>query len=327
MRNWLTLLATVFVGSTLSLTAMEARSYLEFDASYRHDSASWKFLVPSPDPILGDKLHFKDINIFQIGVEGKTMFDCNSCSLFVRASADYGWVLDGDVNESFTAFGAETDDVFATSSLSVGNILDGKYVADLSIGIGFPVYFCDCSMSIAPVVGYSYSTQHYRVDTHELVSFGPNGTPGNIPSIITTEDCSRNSFAHSWYGPFLGVDIGYTPDACLSFYGQFEYHFAHFTGKRDSNVGLDAISSYHSSTKKAHGALVKLGLNYMFCDSWYAGLNATYMDFTAHKSNDLGNELADSGFLEGVVDGRNDHMRSQVKLHSITVGLAVGRTF
>lgn len=327
MRNWLTLLATVFVGSTLSLTAMEASSYLEFDAAYRHDSASWKFVVPSPDPILKDKLHFKDINIFQIGVEGKTMFDCNCCNLYIRASADYGWILDGDVEEHFTAFGTETDNVFTTTNREHENILDGKYVADLSIAIGFPCYFCDCSASIAPVVGYSYSTQHYKVDTHERTFFEPNTTPGNIPSIVTEDECCRDSFVNSWYGPFLGIDIGYTPDSCLSFYGQFEYHFAHFTGKRDSNINVDPIDDFHSSTKKAHGALVKLGLNYMFCDCWYAGLNATYMNFTAHKSSDIGNELVEAGFLPDEEGCCDRHIRSQAKLHSIAIGIAVGRTF
>jgi hypothetical protein len=328
MRNWLTLLATLFVGSTLSLTGMEARSYFEFDAAYRHDSASWKFLVPSPDPILEDKLHFKDINIFQIGVQGKTMFDCSCCNVYVRASADYGWILDGDVDESFTAFGTETtEEVFATTSLSTQNILDGKYVADLSIGIGFPCYMCDCSVMLAPVVGYSYATQHYQDDIHERASFASNTTPGGIPTISVIDDCCRDNYVNSWYGPFLGIDIGYTPDACLSFYGQFEYHFAHFTGKRDTNIGVDSIDDYHSSTKKAHGAFVKLGVNYMFCDCWYAGLNASYMDLRAHKSSDVGNELAEDGFLPPVVGGRDDHIRTQVKLHSVTLGVAVGRTF
>lgn len=328
MRSWLTLLATVFVGSTLSLSAMEARSFLEFDAAYRHDSASWKFIVPSPDPILSDKVSFKDINIFQIGLEGKTMIDCSCYNLFVRARADYGWILDGDVEQTLRTYGPEdVDNVIVGSSREVKNILDGKYVADLSIAIGVPCYFCDCTLSVAPVLGYSYATQHYKVDLHERPFFVAPTTPGNPPTIDVEEDCCTNTFVNSWYGPFLGVDLYYAPDACLSFYGQFEYHWAHFTGRRNSNVDVSAIDHHHSSTKKAHGAFVKLGLNYMFSDCWYAGFNATYQDFRNHKSSNVGNELAVDGLLPELVAGRDDNVRSQVKWKSVAFGVAVGKTF
>lgn len=325
MRNWLTLLAAIFASSAISINAMEPTSYLEFDAAYRHDSASWKFIIPSPDPLLENRLHFKDINIFQIGLQGKTEFDCNCCNLFVRAEADYGWILDGDVEESFVVFGAENTPPSPTDQrLEVQDILDGKYVADLSIGIGFPCYFCDCSFSLAPVIGYSYHTQHYKVDIHDRTFFQ---TTSAGTFITQEEDCCTNTFVNSWYGPFFGIDISYTPGDCLSLYGQFEYHLNHFTGKRSSNINVDPIDDYHNSTKKAHGAIVRLGLNYMFCDCWYAGLNATYMDFRSHKSHHVGNELAEAGFFPNIDNCCDKHIRDQVKLHSLAVGVAVGHTF
>lgn len=326
MRNWLTLLTTVFVGSTLSLSAMDARSYLEFDAAYRHDDASWKFFAPSPDPLLEDKISFKDVNIFQIGVQGKTTFDC----IMIRALADYGWVLDGNADETLTAFasGVDEDDVMnGESSINVDHILDGRYVADLSIAIGYPFYFCDCTASLSPVIGYSYATQSYKVDRNFRTFFTPPTTPGNTPGISDEDEDGTDHYVQSWYGPFIGLDFTYSADCCLSFYGQFEYHWAQFTGKRDSFIGIDPIDDYHHTTDKAHGAIVRLGINYLFCDCWYAGINATYQDWRAHKSSDLGNELAEDGFAAPVIGGRSDDMRCQAKVHSFSAGIAVGKTF
>jgi hypothetical protein len=321
MRNWITLLTSVFVNSVISINAMESRSYLEFDAGYRHDSVSSKFIMPSPTPLLKDRLHFKEINIFQIGLQGKTMIDYGCGNFFVRASADYGWILDGDVDEKMEVISLEEDDVEFDIALEVENILDGKYVADLSIAIGFPCYFCDSSVALAPVIGYSYNIQNYKVDRLKRSFF--MSSPESPPTIELEDNCCRDAYVNSWYGPFLGIDINYTPNSCLNLYGQFEYHLTHFKGKRQSDINVGIVDDHHHSTRKAHGAIVRLGLDYMFCDCWYAGLNATYMNFRSHKSLFIGDELIEEGFRTAV----GDHIRHEVKLYSLTVGVAVGRTF
>lgn len=325
MRNWLTLLTTVFVGSTLSLSGMEARSYVDFQADYRHDSASWKFIVPSPDPILESNVRFKDVHIFQIGVNAKTTLDCN---MMVRAHASYGWILDGDADSSLKAFGP-VDTIGGAeiiNELEAKHVLDGRYVADLSVAIGYPFYFCDCTVSFSPTVGYSYSTQHYRVERNDRIFATAPTTPNLIPVLETDSDsCGKDTFTNKWYGPFIGFDIGYNPCDCLSLYAQFEYHLAHFSGRRDSNVGLEAIDDFDSPTHHAHGCLVSVGAVYDFCDCWFLGLDVTYQDWRAHKSGSLDDELVKKGYK--TEEECCDHLRTEVNLHSIAVGVVVGRVF
>ncbi len=274
------LLSQVFIGSTLALGAMEAKSFVEFDATYRHDDASWKFLTPTPEPLIGDKVQFQDINIFQIGVSAQTTVDC----FLIRASGDYGWMLDGNVEESFTVFGTEsTDDIFTQNvNANVDHILDGKYVADLSIGIGYPFYFCNCTATLTPVVGYSYATQHYKVERNTRAFFAA-GSDSVPPTVFIFPFPGFDTYVNSWYGPFIGLDFGYCPDCCLDFWAQFEYHFARFSGRRDSDISVKSIDDYHRSTKHAHGLVIRVGVNYLFCDCWYAGLNATYQDWASTR--------------------------------------------
>lgn len=322
MRNWLALLSTLCVGTTLSLSAMDSRTWVAVEADYRHDQLNWEFKAPSPDPLIESNIHFRDIHIFQIGVAARTVMDCN---VMLRAEASYGWVLDGDVSETLRVFGTEVDEIETCTEAKSCNILDGRYVADLSIGIGYPFYFCDCTVSFTPVIGYAYSSQYYAEDRNNELEFDPLD-PG--ATIVEDEDVSlRNKYVSRWYGPFIGIDLGYSPDACLSLYAEFEYHFAHWKGKRDSDVNFELFDCFDRASHHAHGAVVAVGLNYMFCDCWFIGLNAEYQDWSAHKSVALGNEMIEEGFMADDPENHGLHFRTNVDWRSIAFGFNVGKCF
>jgi len=326
MRHWLVL----FVGSTLSLSAMDARTWVDVTADYRSDSVDWSFEAPSPDPLIGSTLRFKDIQIFEIGFDARTVLDCNA---LIRASADFGWIIDGDVSETLTHFRDDVDDedeIDDSDRLRASHILDGRYVADLSLALGYPLYFCDCTVSIAPVVGYAYNSQSFAEDRNDEIEFIPLGT--EIPSVglhFEEDEDSDNKYVSRFYGPFIGVDFNYNPNDCLGIYAQFEYHFAHWKGKRDSSVDFDEFDDFDSGTHHAHGVVVNVGVDYLLCDCWFVGLNATYQEWHAHKSQDISDALADEHFAPEPPTGTCacDKMSVRLNTHSMAVGVSVGKKF
>jgi len=329
MRNWLAFFSTLCVGSTLSLSAMDARTWVDFTADYRSDNVDWRFDAPSPDPLIGSRLRFDDIQIFEIGFDARTVMDCNA---LIRASAGFGWVLDGDAKETLTVFVDDVDDedsIDDSDRLRASHILDGRYVMDLSLAIGYPFYFCDCTVSLAPVVGYAYDSQSFAEDRNDEIEFDATSPgPGVVLTFEEDED-SDNKYVSRFYGPFIGVDFNYNPDACLGIYAQFEYHFAHWKGKRDSSVNFDKFDEFDAGTHHAHGVVVNFGVDYLFCDCWFVGLNASYEDWHAHKSQEIGDALADENFAPEPPAGSCfcDKMSVRYDTHIWKLGISAGKVF
>ena len=76
MRKWITFLMTLLVGSGVSY-ANAGMGQVEFEAGYRHDNISWRHRVPSCDPFIKESTRFHDLDIFQIGLSGRTTLGCN----------------------------------------------------------------------------------------------------------------------------------------------------------------------------------------------------------------------------------------------------------
>lgn len=298
---------------------------LEFEGALRRDQISWKFIVPNPRPVIETRLSLEDIHIFQIGIKAMTVMECCHCPIKIRAKADYGFVLDGDQKETLVGISyLDAPHQESHHSLTGRHIVDGQYVTDLSLGIGYPCHFCDCGVTLTPMVGYAYDAQSLRAHATQRDFFRNDEAPSPIPHSI--DQCICNKYVLQWYGPWIGVDVSYDVCACFDLYGQFEYHFANLTGKRNSNIHFGPIDEYHRGTHHAHGSLVVLGAKYQFCSCWNVGMNVTYQDWKAHKRAYIGNALEKSGLvLPDTVSG--DHMRVENTWRSFDVAFTVETLF
>lgn len=281
MRKLVTFLMTLLVGSSISSSYVNANSgVLNFEAGYRRDNLTWRLEAPSCDPIFETSSHFKDLDIFQIGLSGRTNLGCN---LYGRASASWGWILDGDFEDStklFVSFSeiSEIDNI--EFSAEDKNIVDGRFVVDLDVAIGYPFYFCDCTVSLAPVVGYSFNEQNLCIEDEVTNSFGSSG---GFFFPRSGDDCCCSKYVSRWYGPFIGVDFEYRAAECLSIYAQLEYHWAQFNGKRHAHNGISFFDDFDRRSRDGDGWVFKAGVDYDICGCWLIGLSTRWKDFSASR--------------------------------------------
>jgi hypothetical protein len=303
---------TLLVGSSASyVSANDAQVNFEF--GYRRDDIRWKFKSSDLSPFRQRKVCFEDVDIFQIGINARTTVGCN---FYLRGSADWGWILDGKFKEESELFthitipddntrtvvttvslpGTETAPLIAqrrariTREIDNKNLLDGRYVFDFDLAIGYPFYFCDCTAYVAPVIGYAFNEQNLRIDSDHNRFFTRETTTGGGTGPVTIESaefCCDDKFVNRWFGPFLGLDFNYRPYECWGFYAQLEYHWARFKGRHCSEGGFghDFGHEFEIRGKRGHGWLTKIGVDYDFqeCGCWTVGLNVTWRHFVAHR--------------------------------------------
>lgn len=320
MRKWITLLMTLLVGSSISY-ANANMGEVTFEAGYRHDNVNWRNQFPSSDPVVSTSTKFKDVDIFQIGLNGRSTVGCN---FYVRGSAYWGWVLDGDYEQSASTYGSlgGCDNGFGNTfdaSIKRKCIIDDRYVYGVGAAIGYPFFFCDCSMVLAPVVGYSLDSQTFRVDDRGI---GVEEESGFDFPVNGRDCCCNRKFLNRWYGPFIGVDFEYRPfGQCWNFYGELEYHWAYFTGKQGCR---DEFTEYHGDRNRhsnnGSGWVFGIGADYDISNCWTAGFSLKFQDYSAskhHRHHGYNDDSEQSG-------SRGKHSE---KWHSYAINLTVGRAF
>ncbi|WP_068467303.1 hypothetical protein [Candidatus Protochlamydia phocaeensis] len=321
MRKWITFLMTFLVGATASY-ANANMGQVNFEAGYRHDNISWR---QHHGGAFHTNTRFKDLDIFQIGVKARSMVGCN---FYVRAAAHWGWILDGDFEQSVSTFastgigsafyGSFSDDIEFTARSR--DVIDDRYVYDLSAAIGYPFYFCDCTLALAPVVGYSFDEQNLRVQ-NDSVDFTSGGFDTSVFFPVVGSGCCWHKFTNKWYGPFVGVDFVYRPcNECWNLYAEVEYHWAQFKGKSSRSFN----DEFNHRARDAHGWVFALGADYDFSNCWTLGLSLKFQDYRAnrhhrHHHSSYGSD--DSSFFGS---GRESNKH---KWDSYAINVTVGRDF
>ncbi|MBA2368208.1 MAG: hypothetical protein H0V82_04185 [Candidatus Protochlamydia sp.] len=323
MRNWITFLMTLLVGSSVSYINADS-GQISFEAGYRRDNISWSHQIPACDPLFKTKTKFEDVDIFQIGLKARTMMGCN---FYGRASAHWGWILDGDFKQSISAFAHPTfglTDFSQEVEFKAENrdVIDDKYVYDLSIAIGYPFFFCDCTMAIAPVVGYAVNEQSFRLDQAGF-EFETVADCSNLFFPTSGEGCCTRKYNNRWFGPFIGFDFTYRPcGECWSLFAEVEYHWAHFKAKFNNDFGASGgfFDAHSHRSNHAHGWVINLGADYDLSCDWSVGFAVKITDFSAHRHRR--NSCDDSFF--GSVSGRE---KTSHKWNSNSFLLAFGKVF
>jgi opacity protein-like surface antigen len=330
MRKWITLLMTLLVtGSSVSY-ANASSGQVTLEAGYRRDNLTWRSRFPSDSPFLKTNTRFKDVNIFQIGVHGRSTLGYN---VYIRASAYWGWVLDGDFRQSVSTYFepehySELDFGFHEETR---NLLDDRYVYGAGIAIGYPFYFCDCTMAVAPVIGYSIDEQNFRVNDRGL----DIAREDSIFFPVHGDGCCSNKFFSRWYGPFVGVDFNYRPfNECWNLFAEIEYHWGNFNGRRSiGNRGHFDHFGFENERFHSHDAfgwVFAAGADYDFSDCWTVGFSVKFQDWSAtrhhrHRGDD---DFGDSdSYGSGEHSSFSGRQRHNQKWHSYAINLTVGREF
>lgn len=331
MRTWITFLMTLLVGSSISYANADA-GQVSFEAGYRRDNLSWNHSFPSSDPIVSTSSKFKDLDIFQIGLKGRTTVGCN---LYLRANAYWGWILDGDFKQSATIYGSNGyDNSFGGANFNRGfefssdsqGAIDDKYVYGVGAAIGYPFYFCDCTTVLAPVIGYAVDEQNVQLESGGFDFSGCDGV--FVP--VKGSGCCTEKFITRWYGPFVGLDFSYRPcNECWSLYAELEYHWGNFRGKRHNTHSFDFFDQGNHSSHNATGWVFAAGADYDLCNCWTVGFSVKFQDWSAsrHRRHSFDNNDYQDYFFSDNSGCCNSRARDGHKWHSYAINLTLGHSF
>lgn len=327
MRKWITLLMTLLVGCGSYANANMGQ--VSFEAGYRQDNIDWRSRFPSDNPFLKSSTKFKDLDIFQIGVHGRSTLGSN---FYVRGSGYWGWILDGDFEQKGNInFRPQVSNNVADGELfriglsdSFRSTVDDQYVFGVSGAVGYPFFFCDCTLVLAPVLGYSLDQQNLEVNSRELAvdrfdDYVPFEREGNC----------QNSFNSRWYGPFVGVDFDWRPfNSCFDLWAELEYHWGHFSGKtsdlavRDNLYGLSR-GNRHSDNASAW--VFAAGFDYDLCNCWTMGLSVKFQDWSGNRNH----KICVPDAIEYLTDNTicNHRVKQNNSWRSYAINLTFGRDF
>jgi len=323
-KSWITALMTLLVGCSTYANANTGQ--VTFEAGYRRDNIEWKSHFPSHDPIVEGSTKFKDLDIFQIGVGARATICRN---VYVRGNAYWGWILDGDferkasVNISVPSYLID-EDVHVGFFDSHKSTVDDQYVFGLSAAVGYPFYFCDCTMAIAPVIGYSFDEQNVRAHDRDIRLFESYGDEEG--------GCCDRTFISRWYGGLVGLDFDWHPcNACFNIWAQVEYHWGSFRGKTshgfDEYYDFDSVLTRDRHSHRATAWLFAAGFEYDLCNCWVVGLSVKFQDWSAHRHHRNCFEES-SSYGEFDIASRCDGRASDSnKWRSYAINLNFGRDF
>jgi len=316
MRKWITLLMMSLVIGSCASYANANTGEVTLEAGYRRDNIRWRERTPTRNPTETTSLKFKDLDIFQLGLQGRTTLGYN---FYLRANAYWGWILDGDFENDVKKFTNNGYDNYESNgrvgqTFSSRTVVDDRFVYGAGAAIGYPFFFCDCTTIVAPVIGYAFDEQSVRLD-NEGIDFGSEGY--YCESIGNNNQCCRQTFNSRWYGPFVGVDFNYRPyNECWNFFVDLEYHWGSFRGRRS---GEDE-NGRNVRSHEARGWVVGAGAEYDVYNCWVVGVDVKIQDWSAnrHHRRRGGNGYNESG---------SPRSRNNDKWHSYAINLTVGREF
>ncbi len=264
-------------------------------SGYRVDDLDWNiagFLTPADFVDVLSELSWNDLEIFQLKGEVKTAFGRpdQPLAIYLRGALDYGWILDGENQDSDFAGNNRTEEF----SRSNNNADDGD-VFDASFGGGWRVQSPDKKWTVAPLVGFSYHEQNLTltegVQTVSVpVVIGDSilvpPAPGPFPGL-------DSSYEAKWYGPWLGVDLSWQPLERFTLVGSFEYHFwvqyeavARWNLRTQGQLALDQPRSFEHEADDGEGITLSLAGIYDLNSRFSVHLDLTYLDWQAEDGVD-----------------------------------------
>jgi hypothetical protein len=250
---------------------------MTFDAGYRRDDLDWNTAGngSGQNPNILSELKWRDLESFQVKFQG-TLAWPNIIAL--RGYADYGWIFDGD-NQDSDYLGDNRTYEFSRSN----NKSDDGDVWDASLAVGYPWRWGHSVIStITPLVGYSQNEQNLKItDGHQTI---PN--QGSFPGL-------HSSYDTEWKGPFVGIDMRFRsekPDSLASrfeTYFSYEYHWADYHAQGDWNL-RDDLKHPKSFEHDADGTgwIIGAGLNFIINRNIALNFDFDYQNWRARDGND-----------------------------------------
>ncbi len=247
---------------------------VEFGLStcYRVDDLDWNIAGAGNSPNILSELTWTDLEIFQVNLGIRAII---GKALYMRGSFGYGWIFDGDNQDSDYA----GDDRTFEFSRSNNNADDGN-TFDASLGIGYQLTFGLDNFGITPIIGYSYHEQNLTItdgyQTIELVY----GNTGAFPGL-------NSKYETEWKGPWIGLNMFIKPSEKLTILLSFEYHWADYYAEADWNLRTDfAHPKSFEHYAYGNGIVISVGGDYSLTRHWSLFMSFDYEDWSTNAGID-----------------------------------------
>jgi len=243
---------------------------------YRQDEFDWNIAgtTEGTDPNILSELTWEDLVIHQVSLGARTL---TIKGFFLRGTFDYGWIVDGE-NQDSDYSEDDRQDAFSRSN----NQSDKGNTLDFSVGAGYAITFGTDYFSLAPVAGYSYHRQELTMTDgcQTLPDSGP------FPGLDST-------YKATWQGPWIGVELSvalkkinrylHAMELCLG----AEHHWATYEATADWNLRTDFMhpKSFEHDTN-GHGDKFIVGLKNRLSEHTTVGIFYEQQQWTTQRGVD-----------------------------------------
>ena len=267
--------------SGISLSAFDPGTELNISTGYRHDDLCRVNTLKSPSSTVSQKDHIRinNINIWQVGINGRLMMPCTIEDCCWNDSILNHIFLDGFAYWGWGGHGAQLHEHIASSLFSEKQIgeatLKNARTEDYQIGLGY-LFDWNC-WNLGVSGGYAYDRQKIQTK-HGKIAF-PSSAPFNKASIYG----NGYKTATRWEGPWVGAELFHNWWAWRGSLG-YEFHFAHYQANHSIPPNpTSQQQGMRSTTKSSHayGNVIFLDGRYFFCTGWEIGLRFKYQNWRA----------------------------------------------
>jgi hypothetical protein len=248
---------------TLNVSS-EVKTAVTLSSGIRVDSLDWNIAgdINGNNPNILSELTWDDLLIVLTKADGKLVV---ADRFYVRGYVDYGWIIDGENQDSDYA-GDDRTREFSRSN----NDTDEGNVLDASIGAGYqfgPVWKL---VMITPLAGYSYHEQNLVI-TNGYQTIPRRGPFAGLDSTYDTE----------WKGPWAGVDFSVLFSERLTLTNSFEFHWVDYDAVANWNLRSDfQHPKSFEHTTDGYGILLAADLDFSIAAHLALTANINYQGFS-----------------------------------------------
>lgn len=242
---------------------------LDFSAGHRQDSFDWNIAgdTNGQNPNILSELKWKDLKIYQVNAAAKSVFDKK---LRLEASYGYGWIYDGD-NQDSDYLGNNRTWEFSRSN----NKAEGDNVSNWSLGLGYQFNLDKFSESLVCDNATFTLLGGYSMHIQNLIMTDGSQTIPNTGGF----DGLHSTYDTEWKGPWLGAELEGTRGKIKGFF-RYERHWADYYAEADWNLRDDfshPVSFAHDSS--GEGNLITAGVGYEIKDNCTLYLKTDIQDW------------------------------------------------
>ncbi len=262
---------------------------LSLSTGYRVDDLDWNIAgdTNGNNPNILSELTWDDVESYQVKLSGAFVWPN---IIAVRGYANYGWIFDGDNQDS--DYSGDNRTLEWSRSNNSGN--DGN-VLDALRSIGYPCRWGQKVITtVTPLAGYSYHQQNLRITNgYQTVSEPQNAPVGISPAPVGPFSGLDSKYETEWNGPWIGFDLRFKAPEIMTFahrfepYFTYEYHWADYHAEANWNL-IECFAHPKSFEHDADGNGWKIGagFNLWLHSNWALNFNYDYQDWSTDSGTD-----------------------------------------